>query len=142
MQLEDLYTPRVLALATGIPRLGRLDDPHAAAAMTSRLCGSRISVGLRLEGGVIGDFAQEITACALAQASAAVLGGNIIGKTPEEMRAVRDGLAAMLRGSGGPPGGDWEELSVFLPVRDYPPRHDSVLLPFDAVCRALEQVDG
>ncbi len=140
MKIEELYTPEVLALACDIPRLGRLDDPDATASLRSRLCGSRITVDLKLDGDTITDFAQQVEACALAQASAALLGRHVTGCTDAEMHAVRDALRAMLKEGASPPGGRWADLAIFLPVREVPARHDSVLLPFDAVCRALDGV--
>ncbi len=139
MKIEELYTPEVLALACNIPRLGRLENPDATASLRSRLCGSRITVDLRLDGDIITDFAQQVEACALAQASAALLGRHVTGCTDTEMHAVRDALRAMLKDGAPPPGGKWKDLAVFLPVREVQARHDSVLLPFDAVCRALEE---
>jgi len=139
MKIEELYTPGILALACDIPRIGRLRDPDASVSLRSRLCGSRIAVDLTLDGEVVADFAQRVEACALAQASAAVLGRHVRGRTAAEMHAVRDALRAMLKEGAPPPDGAWRDLSVFIPVRDVPERHDSVLLPFDAVCRALEE---
>ncbi len=139
MNIEELYTPEVLALACDIPHLGRLNGPDATASLRSRLCGSRVTVDLKLAGDTVSDFAQQVEACALAQASAALLGRHVTGCTDEELHAVRDALRAMLKEGAPPPAGRWKELAVFLPVRDVPARHDSVLLPFDAVCRALEE---
>ncbi len=140
MKIEELYTPEVLALACNIPRLGRLDAPDVSTSLHSRLCGSRITVDLLLDGDVIADFAQHVEACALAQASAAILGRHVVGCSSAEMHAVRDALKAMLRDGTPPPGGAWRDLAVFQPVREVPERHDSVLLPFDAVCRVLAEV--
>ncbi len=139
MNIEELYTPEILALACDIPRLGRLEAPDATVSLRSRLCGSRITVDLSLDADTIVDFAQRVEACALAQASAALLGRHVTGATDAELHAVRDALRAMLKDGAPPPGGKWRDLAVFLPVRDVPARHDSVLLPFDAVCRALEE---
>ncbi len=139
MKIEELYTPEVLALACDIPRLGRLENPDATASLRSRLCGSRITVDLRLDGDIVTDFAQQVEACALAQASAALLGHHVTGCSEVEMHAIRDALRAMLKDGAPPPEGRWKGLAVFLPVREVYARHDSVLLPFDAVCRALEE---
>jgi len=139
MKLEDLYTPSILALTTQIPHLGRLDAPDGSASLRSRLCGSRITVDIALRGGLIADFAQDVQACALAQASAALLGQGIIGESAASLRAARDALAAMMKDGAPPPEGKWSVLSALWPVRDYPPRHDSVLLPFEAACAALEK---
>ena len=94
---------------------------------------------IALRDGLIADFAQDVQACALAQASAALLGQGIIGESAASLRAARDALAAMMKKGATPPEGKWSVLSALQPVRDYPPRHDSVLLPFEAACAALEK---
>ncbi len=140
--LEELYSPQVLALATALGQPGRLAPPCLSAALRSRACGSRIAIDLRLSGGVVSAFAQRVEACALAQASAAVLEGAILGAAVEEVRDARDALRAMLEHGAPPPEGRFGDLRHLAPVRDYPPRHESVLLPFEAACRALASGEG
>lgn len=137
--LLALYSDRILALAAGIPRLGRLDSPDGAASRRAPLCGSTVSVTLRLEEGRIADFAQEVRACALGQAAAAVLGSAVLGRTAEEVRQGRDALRAMLKDGAPPPGAPWQGLEALLPARDHPNRHGSILLSFEATLEALDQ---
>ena len=139
MNLEELYTPRILALATQIPHLGRLENPDASASLHSRLCGSRITVDIGLDDGRIARFAQDVQACALAQASAAIMGQQVLGRSAKDMRAARAALRAMLKEAAAPPAGRWSGLAELEPVRHVPIRHDSVLLPFDAMLAALEK---
>lgn len=140
--LLQLYSARILALASDIPRLGSLAAPHGAAKKRAPLCGSTVGVQLTLEDGRIADFAQEVRACALGQAAASVLGGGVVGRTPDEVRAGRDALRAMLRDGAGTPAAPWDGFAVLLPARDHPNRHASILLAFEATLEALDQATG
>jgi NifU-like protein involved in Fe-S cluster formation len=139
--IDDLYSSRILALAANMPRAGRLAAPQASAEKVAKLCGSRIIVDLVLTDGLVSDFAQEVQACALGQASAAILGANIIGATIDEIRQARDGLRAMLKEAGSAPEGRFADLGVLAPVRDYPARHASTLLAFEAALEAAAAID-
>ncbi len=138
--LSDIYNRRVLELAADIPRQGRLAHPQASAKAHSRLCGSTVTIDLVLEDGKVSDFAHDVRACALGQASSSLMARHIIGSTPEELRQLRDTMLAMLKAGGPPPAGKWAEFSALEPVRDYKPRHASTLLTFDAVVDALGQI--
>lgn len=137
--MEDLYHPRILELAADIPHLGRLDAPDGAATKVSRVCGSVVTVELRLKDGVVSDIAVHPKACALGQAATGVLAMNAVGATPQEVRDARDGLRAMLKEGAPPPKGRFWELRHLEGVRDYPARHASTMLAFDAAVEALEQ---
>ena len=137
--IDDLYSAKVLALAANMPRAGRLAHPQASAEKVSKLCGSRVLVDVVLDGGRVADFAQEVKACALGQASAAVLGAHVIGATVEELEQARDALKAMLKAGGPPPEGRFSDLKALAVVRDYPPRHASTLLAFEAVVEAANK---
>lgn len=140
--LNDIYNRRILELAAGIPRLGRLEHPDASATAHSKLCGSTVTVDLSLLDGKVTDFAQDVKACALGQASSSIMGALAVGSTPDELRRVRDEMRAMLKENGPPPNGRWADLAVLEPVRDYKARHASTLLTFDAVIDALDQIDA
>ena len=139
--LNDIYNQRVLELAADIPRLGRLKAPQASAKAHSRLCGSTVVVDLCVEDGKVSDFAHDVRACMLGQASSSLMARQIVGSTPAELRALRDTMTAMLKAGGPPPQGKWAEFSVLEPVRDYKARHASTLLTFDAVVDALGQIE-
>ena len=139
--IDQIYNRRILELAADIPRLGRLDQPDATATAHSKLCGSTITVDLTLQDGRVADYAQEVRACALGQASASIMARNIVGSTPQELREAREALRRMLKENGPPPGGKWADLAVLEPVRDYKARHASTLLAFDAVVDALEKAE-
>jgi NifU-like protein involved in Fe-S cluster formation len=137
--MDDLYHPRIMELAADIPHVGRLDAPDGAATKVSRVCGSVVTVELALKDGVVSAIAVHPKACALGQASTGVLAMHAIGATPKEIRDARDGLRAMLKGERPPPTGRFWELRHLEGVRDYPARHASTMLAFDAAVEALDQ---
>jgi NifU-like protein involved in Fe-S cluster formation len=139
--LEDIYTQRVLELSANMPRTGRLPHPGASASAHSKLCGSRITVDLSMEGDVVIDYAQDVRACLLGQTSAAVMGANIVGSTAEELRQVGAQMRRMLKEGGQPPGGRWSDLAILEMVRDYKARQASTLLVFDAVEDAIAEIE-
>ena len=134
--IDDLYSARILKLAANMPRAGRLAAPHGSSQKMSKLCGSKVTVDLTLEDGQVIDFAQDVQACALGQAAAAVLGENVIGARLDEIETARDQLRAMLKTGGSPPEGRFVDLKVLQPVKDYPARHASTLLAFEAAVEA------
>jgi NifU-like protein involved in Fe-S cluster formation len=138
--INDIYNQRILELAGNIPRLGRLANPDASAKAHSRLCGSTVTIDLCVNDGRVVDFAHDVKACALGQASSSLMARHIIGETPEELKALRDRVTGMLKANGPPPDGKWSEFAVLEPVRDYKARHASTLLTFDAVVDALAQI--
>ncbi|MCE4224801.1 iron-sulfur cluster assembly scaffold protein [Methylobacterium sp. C25] len=140
--LDDIYNRRILELAADIPRLGRLDAPDASASAHSKLCGSTVTVDLLTDdaGAVVTDFAHEVKACALGQASSSLMARHVVGASADELRQVRERMRAMLKENGPPPDGKWADLAVLEPVRDFRARHASTLLTFDAVVSALDQI--
>lgn len=138
--IDELYSARVLKLAANMPRSGRLAAPQGSAERVSRLCGSRAVVDVVLDAeGRVADFAQDVKACALGQATAAVVGEAVIGATVEEIEAARDALKAMLKSGGPAPSGRFAALAVLETVRDYPARHASTLVPIEAAAAAARQ---
>lgn len=140
MELSDLYSDRILAIAGNQPIPGRLTQPHASARKVSRICGSMVEVDIAVEKGVITGYGHEISACALGQTSAAIVATHIVGTPIADFLHIREQMTAMLK-AGGPPPSDprWHDLKYLEPVRDYPNRHASTLLVFEAVAAALEQ---
>lgn len=136
--MDDLYHPRILELAVEMPHVGRLADPDGAATKVSRVCGSVVSVELKLKDGVVSEIAVHPKACALGQAATGVLAMHAIGATPAEIRAARDSLRAMLKDGAPPPEGRFWELRHLEGVRAYPQRHASTMLAFDAAVEALD----
>ena len=141
--LNDVYNKRILELAADIPRQGRLSHPDASATAHSRLCGSTVTVDVVLRDGKVADFAHDVKACALGQASSSIMARNIVGSSPQELRDLRDSVRRMLKENAAPPAaGKWSDIAVLEPVRDYKARHASTLLTFDAVVDALGQIEA
>jgi NifU-like protein involved in Fe-S cluster formation len=129
-------------LAGDIPRIGRLPQPDATSTAHSKLCGSTVTVDLAMKGGKVTDFAHEVRACALGQASSSIMARNVVGATADELRTVRAEMRKMLKEGGEPPAGKWADLKVLEPVKDYHARHASTMLTFDAVVDAIEQIEA
>ena len=140
--LNDVYNKKIIELAGNIPRLGRLEAPDASATAHSRLCGSTVKVDLKMDGPVVTDFAHDVKACALGQASSSIMARHVVGSSAAELRELREAVWRMLKDNGAPPQGKWAEIAVLEPVRDYKARHASTLLTFDAVVDAIGQIEA
>jgi NifU-like protein involved in Fe-S cluster formation len=140
--LNDVYNRRILELAGGIPRLGRLPRPDASATAHSKLCGSTVTVDLTMDGDTVTDFAHEVKACALGQASSSIMAQHVVGSKADELRRLRETVRRMLKENGSPPSdGKWADIAVLEPVRDYKARHASTMLTFDAVVDAIGKIE-
>jgi SUF system NifU family Fe-S assembly protein len=141
--LSEVYNKRIIELAGNIPRIGRLSEPDASATAHSRLCGSTVTVDLKMEGDTVTDFAHEVKACALGQASSSIMARQVIGAKAKELRELRETVRKMLKEQGEPPrDGKWADIAVLEPVRDYKARHASTMLTFDAVVDAIGQIEA
>lgn len=141
--LNDIYNKRIIELAGNIPRLGRLPAPDASATAHSKLCGSTVKIDLMMDADVVTDFAHDVKACALGQASSSIMASHVVGSTAEELRALRETVRKMLKENGAPPSdGKWADIALLEPVRDYKARHASTLLTFDAVVDAIGQIEA
>ncbi|MFI4935839.1 MAG: iron-sulfur cluster assembly scaffold protein [Caulobacterales bacterium] len=137
--IDDLYSARILKTAANMPRAGRLAHPDATAEKVSKLCGSRVKVDVTLKDGKIADYAQEVKACALGQAAAAIMGEHAIGATVQEIEMALGALRAMLKEGAPAPEGRFADLAMLAPVKDYPPRHASTMLAFEATAEACRK---
>jgi NifU-like protein involved in Fe-S cluster formation len=141
--LNDIYNKRIIELAGNIPRLGRLQDPDASATAHSKLCGSTVKIDLKMDGPVVTDFAHDVRACALGQASSSIMARHVIGSNVAELRELRETVRKMLKENGAPPTeGKWADIALLEPVRDYKARHASTMLTFDAVVDAINQIEA
>jgi NifU-like protein involved in Fe-S cluster formation len=140
--IDDLYSAKVLALAANLPHAGRLAAPDASSEKISKLCGSRVLVDVVMAGDRVADFAQEVKACALGQAAASVLGAQVVGASLAELETARAQLRAMLKTGGPAPDGRFADLALLAPVKDYPARHASTMLAFEAVTEAARRAAG
>jgi NifU-like protein involved in Fe-S cluster formation len=139
--INDVYNTKILGFAGNIGRLGRLENPDATAKAHSKLCGSTVVVDLKMDGDTVTDFAHDVKACALGQASSSIMAQNVVGATARELRDVRETMLRMLKENGAPPEGRFGDLKYLEPVRDYKARHASTMLTFDAVVDAIGQIE-
>lgn len=139
--IDDVYNAKILEFAGNIPRIGALDDADATAAAHSKLCGSKVRVWVKMDGDRISDFAHDVKACALGQASSSIIARHVVGASSDELRAVRKVMLSMLKENGPAPEGRFSDLKFLEPVRDYRARHASTMLTFDAVVDCLDQID-
>lgn len=138
---EALYHDALLRLAREARGAGRLEPPGTEAELDNPLCGDRVAMEVRLEGGRIAALAHRVRGCVLCQAAASFLGRSAPGRGPPDLREAREQAAALF-GEGRPPQGAWEGLAVFSPVRAVKSRHRCVLLAFDALLEALARASG
>jgi NifU-like protein involved in Fe-S cluster formation len=141
IMIDDVYNAKILGFAGNIGRIGRLENPDATAKAHSKLCGSTVTIDLKMENGVVTDFAHDVKACALGQASSSIMALHVVGATAGELRAVRETMLKMLKENGAPPQGRFDDLKYLEPVRDYKARHASTMLTFDAVVDAIGQIE-
>jgi len=140
--LEHIYNKKILEFAADIPRLKKLERPDATAVAHSKLCGSKVTVDLAMNEGVVTDFGHDVKACALGQASSSIMARHVVGSSADELKSLRQQMYAMLKDNGPAPKGKWNDLEVLMPVRDFKARHASTLLTFDAVVDAISQIEG
>ena len=139
--LIKLYSARILALTTDIPHLGRLDGPQSSIRRRSPRCGSTVTVDLDMEDGRVARFAQEVKACALGQAAAAVLGGAVMGRSASELEAAAHQLEAMRKTGGPVPDAPFDGFEALIPAREFKNRHTSILLAVQAAAEAARQAE-
>ena len=140
--MDDIYNSRILEFAGNIPRIGTLDAADAEASAHSKLCGSKVRIWLKMEDDRVTDFAHDVKACALGQASSSIMAQTVVGASSDELRAVRETMRKMLKENGAPPDGRFADLKYLEPVRDYKARHASTMLTFDAVVDAIGQIEA
>ncbi|MFN3954569.1 MAG: iron-sulfur cluster assembly scaffold protein [Pararhodobacter sp.] len=140
--LIKLYSARILALTAEIPHLERLEAPQASVRKRSPLCGSTVTVDLDLEGGRVSRFGQEVKACALGQAAAAVLGGAVLGRSIAELERAAEQLEAMLKADGPVPDAPFDGFEALIPAREFRNRHTSILLAVQATTEAARQAEA
>ena len=141
IMIDDVYNAKILGFAGNIARIGRLEHPDATATAHSKLCGSTVTVDLKMEDGIVTDFAHDVKACALGQASSSIMAANVVGASADELRNVRETMLKMLKENGPPPQGRFADLKYLEPVRDYKARHASTMLTFDAVVDCIGQIE-
>lgn len=139
--INDLYNDKILKLSSNISRNGRLENFDFTSVAVSKLCGSKVTVDIKITNNLISDFSHVVKACALGQASSSIMANNIIGSTLEELKNLQLVMKKMLKDNGPPPQGRWSDLIILEPVREYKGRHSSVMLTFDAVVDCINQFE-
>ena len=139
--INDLYNEKILELAANIARNGRLDVFDFTSVAVSKLCGSKVTVDIKITDNLISDFSHIVKACALGQASSSVMADKIVGSNLDELKNLQIMMRKMLKENGSPPKGKWSDLKVLEPVREYKGRHSSVMLTFDAVVDCINQFE-
>ncbi|WP_162652312.1 iron-sulfur cluster assembly scaffold protein [Lentilitoribacter sp. Alg239-R112] len=139
--IDQVYNTKILEFAGNISRIGSLANANATAVAHSKLCGSKVKIWLNVENGIVTDFAHDVKACALGQATSAIMAQHIIGASTDELRKVRSEMLAMLKDGGSSPTGRFDDLKYLEPVKDYRARHASTMLTFDAVVTALDEIE-
>lgn len=137
--LTAVYNQSLIALSSKAAEPKRLPSPDISAHAVSPICGSEVTIDLALEEDRITGFGFDVEACALTKAVVAVMASAIIGKTRTEVMAAGADMKAMLAGKDVLPSGDWADLKLLAPVKDYTARHNSILLPFEAVEKAFSK---
>jgi NifU-like protein involved in Fe-S cluster formation len=140
--LNEIYNSKLLELAAHIPHSQRLANPDATITAHSKLCGSTVSIDLKMQGDRVNGYGQSVKACLLGQAASAIMGAHIIGANAGELRETAAAMRRMLKENGPPPTGRFADLAILEPVRHYKARHGSVMLVFDAVERAIDEIEG
>ena len=136
--MDALYTREIIRLASTAPSGGDLTGADITVTKTSRICGSHITIAVNIKDGRVSDYAQEIKACALGQASSAIVAQHAIGKSWDDISAVADQVEGLLKDGGAPPEGVWADYKAFVAARDHPARHSAIMLPFEALFEAFK----
>lgn len=140
--IDQVYNAKILGFAGNISHVGALENADATAIAHSKLCGSKVKIWLSVEDGIVTDFAHDVKACALGQATSSIMARHIVGASADELRQVRSEMLAMLKDGGSPPVGRFADLKYLEPVKDYRARHASTMLTFDAVVTALDEIEN
>ncbi|WP_105382305.1 iron-sulfur cluster assembly scaffold protein [Neorhizobium alkalisoli] len=139
--MDEIYNSKILEFAGNITHAGSLPDADASSEKHSKLCGSKVRVYLKMDHGTVTDFAHEVRACALGQASSSIMARHVIGATAGEIRKAREDMLAMLKEGGEGPEGRFGDMRYLKPVKDYKARHASTMLTFEAVVDAINQIE-
>ena len=124
---EPLYTRDILRLAVSIPHQQRLEHPDGSAEQRSRTCGSVVTADVVItDDETLELLGLTINACALGQASAAILGAEAIGRTVCDIVRARSDFP-----------GDWQNMDKLAVAKDHRGRHGAILLPYDALIAAF-----
>ena len=137
-----LYHQAILDAASARTGEGALQTADARVSVDNPLCGDRIRVDVAVSRGRVERIAHEVRGCLLCEAAASVIGAKAPGESVEDLVALRGALRAFLGNDSLGMPKCWPALEMFAPVAHHKSRHDCVMLPFDALVKALEQCDS
>jgi len=140
--LDEIYNSKLIGLVADIPCSERVQSPDATATAHSKLCGSTVTIDLNMSGDTVSGYGQLVKACLLGQAAASIVGRHIIGASVQEVRDAGAAMRRMLKDEGPPPSGRFAELELLEPVKHYRARHASVMLTFDALEKAIADIEA
>jgi nitrogen fixation protein NifU and related proteins len=138
---DELYHRAILELAKQARQARRLEAPQASVTVDNPLCGDRVTLDLNLADGRVREVGHRVRGCLLCQAAAVAIGERAPGETPTALRAIARDLSDAITRAPAAMDRLWPELAAFAPVHAHKSRHECVLLPFEALIRALDQVE-
>ena len=138
--LLQLYNRELMALSAQVSAPKSLPHPDAKATAVSTVCGSEVTIELSLTGDKVNAFGYAVEACSLTKAVVAIMARVVPGKSRQEISAAATALQSMMAGTAPPPAGEWAELKVLVPVIEYKARHDTIMLPFEAIEKAFSEI--
>jgi len=138
---DPLYRKELLRLAADATGAGRLPSACFTGQAFNPTCGDRVTIDIALEENRIAGIAHATKACVLTQASAAILGAELVGFSRDEVLQLREKVADML-GGGDRPDAPFDAFGAFDGVVPHANRHNCVLLPLDAVLAAFDASDA
>ena len=134
---DELYQAALVARAKQGRARGRLKNPQHSVTLDNPLCGDRVTLDVDLSGGKVSAVGHQVRGCLLCEASAETIAAQAPGKTPADLAKAAAAVTAILKDGSSAPAGDWSSLAIFAPVHRVKSRQDCVLLPFEALSKAL-----
>jgi nitrogen fixation protein NifU and related proteins len=137
--LSELYSSVILEHDREPRNHGKLAAPTHSAQAHNPLCGDRIRLGLRIEGGIIREAKFEGRGCAISRASGSLMTEALVGLSVADAERLAQRFDELLAGPGAvvlaPP---FAGLSVFSHVRDFPTRIRCAALAWETLRQALQ----
>ena len=136
--LADLYQ-QIIVEHNRSPRNFKVIEGARTAAGDNPLCGDKITLYVKLDGGVITDVGFQGKGCAISQSSASLMTGAVKGKTVAEAEQLFKGFHDMVTGAAEPDRATLGKLAAFAGVRQYPARVKCANLAWHTLHSALTQ---
>ena len=136
---DELYHAALVDLARAGRTRGRLARADRSVTLDNPLCGDRVTLDLALERGRVAEVGHKVRGCLLCEAAAETIAAHAPGKSAADLANAGAAVAAVVKEGAPAPEGEWSALAVFSPVYQVKSRRDCVLLPFEALEKALTQ---